>query len=46
LANAEWISNIPHVFVLFSLDEKKSLGATVTVNPKGGTDSKILAQVL
>ena len=46
LVNAEWISNIPHVFVSFGLDEKKSLGATVTLNPKGGTDSRVLAQVL
>jgi len=45
LVNAECISNIPHAFVLFSLDEKKSLGATVTVNPKKGTHIRVLAQV-
>jgi len=44
--NTEWISSTPHVFIPFGLEKKKSMGTTITVYPKGGTDSRVLAQAL
>jgi len=44
--NPEWILGIPRVRGIFGHEEEKSFPATVTVNPKGGTDSRVLMQYL
>ena len=40
--SAEWIFDLPHVYVQYGHDSNKSFPATVTVNSKGGTDSCVL----
>jgi hypothetical protein len=40
--SAEWMFDVPCVFVQFGHDTSQSLPSTVTVNTKGGTNSRVL----
>jgi hypothetical protein len=42
----EWCFSLPRVFAQFGHFSLQSFPASVTVNPKGGTDSRVLAQLL
>jgi hypothetical protein len=44
--NPERILGIPRVTAMFGHEEEKSFPATISVNPKGGTDSRVLEQYL
>ena len=44
--NAAWILNLPRVVGRFGHDNDKSFPASVTTNEKGGTDGRVLQQVL
>ena len=44
--NAEWCFDLPRGFVQFGHPAPRSFPSTVTVNSKGGTDSRVLQQVL
>lgn len=44
--NAEWRFDLPRVFVQFGHPAPRSFPSTVTVKSKGGTDSRVLQQVL
>ena len=41
-----WIDGLPSVSGMFGHDEVKTFPASVTVNEKGGTDARVLRQVL
>jgi hypothetical protein len=44
--NAAWILVLPCVTAQFGHDEEKTFAASVTTNEKGGTDGRVLKQVL
>jgi hypothetical protein len=44
--SAEWMFDLPCVFVQFGHETSQSFPCSVTVNPKGGTDARVLAQLL
>jgi hypothetical protein len=44
--NPKWIIGIPRVHGFIGHEEEKSFPATITVNPKGGTGSRVLMQYL
>ena len=44
--NIEWCFGLPRVFAQFGHSSPQSFPASVTVNPKGGADSRVLAQLL
>ena len=44
--NLEWILGFPSVIGQFGHTEEKSFTASTTVNTKGGTDARVLAQYL
>ena len=44
--NAAWILDLPRVTAQFGHDEEKTFAASVTTNEKGGTDGRVLKQVL
>ncbi len=44
--NAAWILDLPHVLGQFGHDKEKLFPASATTNEKGGTDGRVLKQVL
>ncbi len=44
--NPAWLVGLPRVAAKFGFDEVQCLPPTVTTNEKGGTDARVLAQVL
>jgi hypothetical protein len=44
--SVEWMFDLPRIFIQFGHEASQSFPSTVTVNPKGGTDSRVLAQLL
>lgn len=44
--NAAWILALPRVTGIFGHDKEKSFPASVTTNEKGGTDGRVLRQLL
>ncbi len=44
--NASWIIDLPQVTGQFGHDEPKTFPSSVTTNEKGGTDARVLQQVL
>jgi hypothetical protein len=44
--SADWVTNLPRVKVQFGHEEEKEFCASLTVNSKGGTDSRVLRQVI
>lgn len=44
--NIEWCFGLPCIFAQFGHSSLQSFPALVTMNPNGGTDSRVLAQVL
>ncbi len=44
--NASWLVGLPRLHALFGHEEEQCFPATVTTNERGGTDSRVHAQVL
>ncbi len=43
---ADWVVNLPRVTVKFGHTEQKTFCSTLTINSKGGTDGRVLRQVI
>lgn len=44
--NTDWLQGLPKVECTFGMEKSQTLGATVSVNEKGGSDARVLKDVL